>query len=263
MTTQSKVEKNRLEFLPGIAEQLGWYIYALRDPRDRTVFYVGKGIGNRAYEHARAAKSAGDNVVKPKPTLIRDIHSSGHEVIVEIVRRDLPDEKTAYEVEAAVIDALQHAGRSNLTSQVAGHGHSSRGWSSLEALRHLEAEPVEIPESLQPCVLIRPRQKYRYSMSIEDMWEATRGGWTFKRRPYKFAFCVHDAIVRGVWRVTDWDPDEERWGAGRRGLEGEPALDLWDEYVGRHVGSYLPRRGGQLPYTVLINASHPTVPLRG
>lgn len=55
----------------------------------------------------------------------------------------------------------------------------------------------------------------------------------------------------GISRVTGWDPDEERWGKGRRGLEGEPALDSWDEYVGRYVGHYLPAQGGQIPYTIL------------
>jgi hypothetical protein len=37
------VERQHLEFLPGVAGKLGWYVYALRDPRDSTVFYVGKG----------------------------------------------------------------------------------------------------------------------------------------------------------------------------------------------------------------------------
>ena len=251
MTVSGLVERQRLEFLPGIAAKLGWYVYALRDPRDGTVFYVGKGVRNRAYAHARSAKVTGDSTLKTKRNLINQIHRSGNEVVVEIVRRNLPDEKAAYEVEAAVIDALRFTRSSDLSVQISGKGHSERGWSSLEALRHLAAPAVKIPKPMRPCVLIRPRRKYRYSMTVDELWEVTRGGWTFKHRPYKYAFCVHDGITRGIWRVTGWDPDEKRWGKGRRGLEGKPALDLWDEYVGRHVGGYLPARGGQLPYSIL------------
>ena len=89
--------------------------------------------------YARAAKAARGSTLKPKRKLIDEIHASGREVVVEIVRRNLPDEKTAYEVEAAVIGALRNAGRSDLSLQIAGHSHSSRGWSSLEALRELAA----------------------------------------------------------------------------------------------------------------------------
>ena len=252
MTTEDVVQRERLAFLHGVAEKLGWYVYALRDPTSDSVFYVGKGIGNRAYDHARTAIARSGSTLHPKLDLIRAIHKAGHEVIVEIVRSDLPDERTAYEVEAAVIDALQHVTESELTNLAAGHGHSSRGWSSLESLRHLAATPVEIRPEMRPAVLIRPRNKYRYSMTVDEMWEATRGGWTFKQRAYKFAFCVHGGITRGIWRVTGWDPDGQRWGSGRRGLIGEPAEDLWAEFVGRDVRTYLPAQGGQLPYTILI-----------
>ena len=30
------------EFSPFVIEQIGWYVYALQDPRDQKVFYVGK-----------------------------------------------------------------------------------------------------------------------------------------------------------------------------------------------------------------------------
>ncbi|WP_157778355.1 hypothetical protein [Massilia violaceinigra] len=35
-------------FSSGIDKKLGEYIYALRDPRDNKIFYIGKGNGNQA-----------------------------------------------------------------------------------------------------------------------------------------------------------------------------------------------------------------------
>ena len=34
-------------------EQLKWYVYRLIDPRNGETFYVGKGQGDRVFEHAR------------------------------------------------------------------------------------------------------------------------------------------------------------------------------------------------------------------
>jgi hypothetical protein len=164
----------------------------------------------------------------------------------------LPDAEAAYEVEAAVIDALTVGVPAKLTNLVAGHGKDEHGWSSLERLRRLAAPKVEIPAELRPCLLIRPNREYRYSMTPDEMWEKTRGAWKIGRRDYKSVFCVHGGIIRGVWRVTGWDEKRSDWSPqGRRTFLGEPAEDLWSTYVGGYVGDYLPARGGQLPFTVL------------
>lgn len=51
------------EFSPFVQEQIGWYVY-LPDPRDGGVFYVGKGSGNRVFEHAHAALLADDETAQ-------------------------------------------------------------------------------------------------------------------------------------------------------------------------------------------------------
>jgi hypothetical protein len=38
-------------------EQLGHYVYALRNPIDKTIFYVGKGKGDRVLAHASGPSS--------------------------------------------------------------------------------------------------------------------------------------------------------------------------------------------------------------
>lgn len=41
----------KLEITPDIANRLGCYVYLYIDPRNAQVFYVGKGVGNRATAH--------------------------------------------------------------------------------------------------------------------------------------------------------------------------------------------------------------------
>lgn len=61
-----------------------YYVYELVDPRDLTVFYVGKGSGDRILGHELEAKRG---VVGPKCDLIRDIWNAGLKVERRYVRR--------------------------------------------------------------------------------------------------------------------------------------------------------------------------------
>jgi hypothetical protein len=63
-----------------VVGQLGFYVYRLVDPRTGNTFYVGKGKGNRVFEHAHGKVSAnefGDEQLEPKLGVIRDIRFAG------------------------------------------------------------------------------------------------------------------------------------------------------------------------------------------
>ena len=166
------------EFSAHVAGRIGWYVYLLRNPLDGTLFYVGKGVGNRAHQHAKDAVALADEV-KPKLETIRAIHAAGREVGVEILRHGLASEKVACEVEAAVIDAYGATGL-DLTNLVAGHG-GVRGWATVDVVVSLYDAPPAPPID-EPVILIRLPKLWYPTMSDEELYEATRGWWGRARK---------------------------------------------------------------------------------
>lgn len=240
--------RDPLSFLPGVAERLGWYVYALRDPRTGGIFYVGKGVGNRVYQHARHAKRVtGQTSDQLKLVTIHEIHDARLDVGVEIIRHRIPDESTAYEVEAAVIDALS-LNASDLANLVSGHG-TSRGWRPLEEIVvSYAAEPVEIaPE--HRVALIRIRRRFAEVQTPQDLYEITRQWWVMapERRKPEYAFSVYDGIVRAVYRIASWERDEQNDATrGRWAFCGKRDSEMEKRYLWKDVSSYMPL-GAQNP----------------
>jgi len=247
VTAPSSVAAARdpLAFLPGVSEHLGYYVYALIDPRDNTIFYVGKGKGDRVYQHARYAKKVdrGESRAELKLGRIQDIHRAGLDVRVEIVRHGLTEE-VAFEVEAAVMDALEISGL-ELTNAVAGQG-TRRGWRPLEdIIACYAATDVEIA-SEHRVLLIRVRREFRHGMTADELYEKTRQWWKVApRRKPDYAFAVYDGIVRAVYRIDhdSWvQPTEaERVGRmeGRWAFHGERDAVMEERYVRKNVSRYL------------------------
>lgn len=96
-----------MAFKSSVIEALGYYVYCLVDPRDNRIFYVGKGRGNRVFEHVQEAlRECGGT---SKDERIRDIERCGLHVRFYIVRHRLSEEE-AYLVESALIDLLTFKG---------------------------------------------------------------------------------------------------------------------------------------------------------
>ena len=108
-------------------KHLGYYVYALVDPRDESIFYVGKASSNnRAFDHLRAKGE------EEKHQRIQGIRDAKLEPTVEVLRYGLDSVQASFEGEAAVIDAL---GLENLTNKVLGHGIERGRQTSLEIER--------------------------------------------------------------------------------------------------------------------------------
>lgn len=103
--------------------KLGWYVYLLRDPRNAEVFYVGKGLGNRAFAHEVAARDVVDHpeLQSAKAARIASITAEHAQVRVEVLRHHLGSSAQAYEVESAAIDVIDAISPDTLLNVVSGH----------------------------------------------------------------------------------------------------------------------------------------------
>ncbi len=127
-----------------VARKLGHYVYALVNPLDDRIFYVGKGKGQRVLSHLK------DSGETRKVTTLNQIRSAGKQPKLEILAHGLGGAEAALQVEAAVIDAL---GLSTLTNQVRGWRSSLYGRTPLEELVAIyRRKPAQIRE---PSILIR------------------------------------------------------------------------------------------------------------
>ncbi len=93
-----------------VAEKLAWYVYRLVDPTDDKTFYIGKGQGDRVFQHARGAVREFDvtdnELMDLKTEIIKRIISDGH-AVKHVIHRHGMKEDTAYEVEAALIELIK------------------------------------------------------------------------------------------------------------------------------------------------------------
>ena len=187
-------------FDSNVCDAIGHYVYALRDPRcGQGIFYVGKGVRNRCFDHVEEARTNDRNTEKLET--IREILNEQLDVKIDIVRHGL-DELAAFEVEAALIDVLGLVGVGN---RVIGH-HGERG---LESSRDIEirygAKPLESDE---PLLLIKINQLYKRGMSADKVYDAVRWCWKLdinKAKKVKCVLAVANRTVRGVFEPTSFE----------------------------------------------------------
>jgi hypothetical protein len=233
-----------------VARKLGHYVYLYVNPLDHSIFYVGKGKGNRALVHLDDAEKR--SVAKT----IRSIRAAGAEPEIEILAHSLPSAEVALQVEAAVIDALGIAGLGNIV----------RGWRGAKfgrtPLPELVARYTRKRASIkEPSILIRISQEYRYGMSESELYDATRSSWVIgdRRESAQYAFAVYEGVVREVYKITKWLPGgstfNTRWPhepleeTNRWEFVGIIAEEeLRQRYINRYVG-HLFTQGAQNPIT--------------
>ncbi|WP_454690216.1 LEM-3-like GIY-YIG domain-containing protein [Achromobacter aloeverae] len=141
-----------MKFSEATREALKHYVYALIDPRDSSVFYVGKAAStNRPSEHLQA--TARDT---KKSTRIKEIRTENLEPRIDILRYGLSAD-VVFEVEAAVIDAL---GLETLTNAIRGHGVERGRLTAAEVERLHGHKAIDLEAYDEPLILFFLSKSY-------------------------------------------------------------------------------------------------------
>lgn len=184
------------QFPPEVMERLRSYVYLYIDPRNQQAFYIGKGVGNRAFAHL---DEQGES---EKLLRIASIRAEGFEPTIEILRHGLTDDQAAL-VEASVIDLLPTG---QLTNKIRGmHSNSYGRISADDVLLTHTAPPADVTD---PLLLITINRLYRSGMPADELYEATRGVWKIgeRRSRAQYACAVFQGVIREVYTIERWQP---------------------------------------------------------
>ncbi|AQT44812.1 hypothetical protein BBC0244_011050 [Bartonella apihabitans] len=203
---------DNLQFLPEICEKLSYYVYRLIDPRNNETFYVGKGIGNRVFQHiAGHAAHDGTTLMSMKIERIDDIKKSGNQVL-HIIHRHGLNEKEAFEVEAALIDAFKAIGKldtsdSPLTNIQGGHHSAERGPMDYQDIVTLYGLPSITPKDFQHKLLLIKINKLTNRRDKDEVFRLVRYCWRINKNRAEnadYVLAIYLGAVVGVFKAEKW-----------------------------------------------------------
>jgi hypothetical protein len=233
-------------FSPEVRRKLGWYVYRLIDPRNGETFYIGKGKGNRVFSHIHAAAGLEGDDLDNKIKRIRQIQLAGFEV-AHVIHRHGMDERTAFEVEAALMDAYP-----GLTNIAGGTGSNDYGaMHAREIIGRYAAEPAVFEDK---ALLISVN---RTADAEGSLYEATRYAWKLnpaKARQADVVLATLQGLIVGAFVAHDWVPattdnfPDREGEPSRFGFIGEKAPnELRQRYVGKRVPDEYRKPGAANP----------------
>lgn len=238
-----------------VAERLRWYVYRLIDPRNGETFYVGKGRGNRVFQHVNALPVAGtegedeEDASDLKLQRIKEIRAAQLEVGHVIHRHNIENSEIAFQIEAALIDAYP-----GLSNRVIGHGSGDYGCRHIDQIiSEYSVSPFEVDE---PLILIAINRSYEEEG--KDIYDAVRGCWRIRKeraKKYNLVLAHRRGLVAGAFRPAEWLPARREhfpWliedmptRIGFVGKEADPAIVA--RYVGKRVPDQFRAKGAANP----------------
>ncbi|MEY2921510.1 MAG: hypothetical protein RL108_119 [Bacteroidota bacterium] len=224
------------------SSKLGYYVYALVNPINGKVFYIGKGIANRVFAHVEEVLNLKEIPYSIKQSEINELLKLNKKIEHYILRHGLT-EKEAFLIESVLID-YNNTLINKLTNEV--NGHSSAFWgikSTDELIRQYNAPKLD--ELSDPVVIININRKYKDTKSKAiSVYEATKQAWVIsgsKIKNIKYALAEFQGIIIAVYKITNWYQilTEENKTKVRRGFDGiEAPEEIKQKYFHKSIAHH-------------------------
>ena len=237
---------------------LKYYVYLLVNPETKTPFYVGKGTGNRVFNHLKNAKDGrlGTDKLDHIQSILKKYKSVEH----IIVRHGL-NEKTAYQIEASLIDTFRFIPTFNdfVRGNIQGGMNSiENGLMSCEEVkRKYNAAPLNlIPKN---TIIININGSYKNASGTDKIYMATKERWRMKdptAGQIKYVLSEYKGLIVEVFEVNKWYAIERQYNPGSKkygqtykgyGFNGQVASNkVRDLYINKSV-AHKKKRGASNP----------------
>lgn len=267
----NKKEQNVEKFSEKSLLSLGdYYVYGLIDPRNRKIFYIGKGTGNRVFEHELESQGNPESE-KLKLKMIAEIKAAGLEVEKVIINCNLTEEE-AFAAETALINAFNYVEDTRLTNIVAGH-HSAEALTVDDFEKIYGAEELQESDIRHKIMIIKINKLYQKGMTEEALYDSVRGIWraSLERvKTVKYVFGVYNSLIVAVYKPTTWyvckealeklpshvtqltSKMENRVFFVDEGFENQELMDEAEKfYLYKSIASLKANQGAQNPITYL------------
>lgn len=236
---------NSESFSEDVTRELKTYVYRLIDPRNGETFYVGKGQGNRVFSHIHQEQDLDGDTLDNRLDHIRKIRVAGFEVS-HVIHRHGMDNKTAFEVEAALIDA--YPGLDNISGGIGSNDYGAMH--AKEIIRRYAAEPAVFHHK---SLLISVNR----SFAETSLYEAIRYAWKIsisRAQRAEVILATLRGLIVGAFIADEWleaNPANftgKEEAVGRHGFVGRDAPDeIKSLYEGKRVPVEYRRRGASNP----------------
>jgi hypothetical protein len=234
-------------FSQEVRQKINYYVYRLIDPRNGETFYVGKGKDDRVFQHIREEINAvkDQDSIELKLRRIREIRGSGLKVI-HIIHRHGMDQRTAMEVESALIDAFP-----GITNVNQGIGGELRGVKTTEEIKRLyQAEVADFGKG--KFILINVNRSFP---NERNLYDATRFAWRIdvrKARRAEAVIAVQQGLIKGVFKAVDWFPAKrDNFPSmlediqGRNGFKGMDVSENYQHLLHKRIPDKYSHRGAR------------------